>query len=117
MPAASPDQEFADYVVELIRTSGPVRAQRMFGGHGLFREGLMFGLIADGVLYLKADRVTDGEFKRKGLPAFSYLKQGKRFTLSYYQIPDEALDSGGVMRRWADEAYAVALRAAAKQRM
>jgi DNA transformation protein len=56
MPINSEEQEFVSYVVDMMQTIGPVYSKRMFGGHGIFLEGLMFALIADSVLYLKADK-------------------------------------------------------------
>jgi DNA transformation protein len=58
MSVANEEREFVIYVVELMQSLGPVNAKSMFGGHGIFLEGLMFGLVADSVLYLKADEDT-----------------------------------------------------------
>jgi len=112
MPASSHDKELACYVVDLMQSIGPVYAKSMFGGHGIFLDGLMFGLIADSVLYLKADTETVNEFIDRDLKAFTYNKKGKQLQMHYYQAPDEALEDGEVMSFWANNAYAVALRAA-----
>ncbi len=111
MAASNEETEFVAYVVELMQSLGPVIARRMFGGYGLFLEGLMFGLVADAILYLKADRETEGSFSAKGLEAFSYMRAGKACRLGYFRAPEEALE----MRSWASQAYAVARRAASKQ--
>ena len=116
MPASGEEKEFAAYVVELMQSIGPVRARRMFGGHGIFLDGLMFGLIADSVLYLKADKETEIEFKARGLEAFTYNKKGKEYKMSYYQAPEEALEDGEEMNSWATRAYGAALRAASRKR-
>lgn len=111
--AVSPDaQLFADYVVELTQGIGPVRGKRMFGGVGLFLEDLMFGLIAGNTLYLKADDENRPDFIARDLQPFTYQKQGKDFSLSYYQAPEEALEELEVMTQWASAAYGAALRAA-----
>lgn len=47
--------EFAENLKEVFVLFGPVQLRRMFGGHGVFHEGLMFALVADDVLYQKAD--------------------------------------------------------------
>lgn len=65
MPATNGEREFVPYVVELMQSIGPVRAKRMFGGHGILLEELMFGLVAGNILYLKADKETETEFKEK----------------------------------------------------
>jgi len=110
------DSEFADYVVEITQSIGPVYAKRMFGGHGIFLEGLMFGLIADKTLYLKADEKSESEFTNLGLEAFSYNKNDKEMKLSYFQAPEEALEDLDEMNIWANKAYSAALRAALKKK-
>jgi DNA transformation protein len=95
---------------------GPVRAKRMFGGHGIFIDDLMFGLVADNTLYLKADKESTQEFTARGLEAFTYDKKGKAVNLSYYQAPEEALEDSEEMNRWGNKAYAAALRSAARKR-
>ena len=116
MPVSNEEQAFISYVVDLMQSIGPVRAKRMFGGHGIFLEGLMFGLVADSVLYLKADKETEAAFRARGLEAFTYNKKGKEYQMSYYQAPEEALEDGEAMNAWAKTAYGAALRAASKKR-
>ncbi|HHJ19832.1 MAG TPA: TfoX family protein [Gammaproteobacteria bacterium] len=114
MPISSDEKEFVNYVVDLMQLMGPVTARRMFGGHGLFLEGLMFALIADSTLYLKVDDLIGGDFEDRGLEPFSYEKKGKTFKMSYYQAPEEALEEGEEMHQWANLSYGAALRAASK---
>ena len=116
MPSSPEEKEFTSYVVELMQSIGPVSSRAMFGGYGIFLEGLMFGLVAESVLYLKADKESENEFKVKGLEQFTYNKKGKEFKMSYYHAPDEALEDGEEMKSWAAKAYGAALRAAAMKR-
>lgn len=116
MPASSEEKEFTSYVAELMQSIGPVYAKGMFGGHGIYLEGLMFGLVADSVLYLKADKETENEFKARGLEAFTYNKKGKEYKMSYFQAPEEALEDDEEMNAWANKAYGTALMAATKKR-
>jgi len=115
MSISNEESEFVSYTVDLMQSIGPVQAKRMFGGHGIFLDGLMFALIADGILYLKADKESENEFKQQDLEAFSYNKQGKVMKMSYYQAPEDALEDSEVMRDWANMAYAAAIRASAKK--
>ena len=112
MTVSKAEKEFVNYMVELMQTIGPVSAKGMFGGHGIFLDGLMFGLVADNILYLKADKETESEFKAKGLEAFTYNKKGKEYKMPYYQAPEEALEDVDDMNFWANKAYAAALKAA-----
>lgn len=50
--------DFIPFVQELLEGWGPVSARRMFGSHGLYHEGLMFAIVMDQRLYLKADEVN-----------------------------------------------------------
>ncbi len=103
---------FVEHVLELLAGLGPVSARRMFGGHGIFLDGRMFALIADGTLYLKTDDASRGEFERLGLAPFTYARRGKPFAMSYHQAPEEALESAEAMREWAELAVQAARRAA-----
>jgi DNA transformation protein and related proteins len=53
----------ADHLEELFAPVGGVSIKRMFGGLGIFKGGLMFALVADDVLYFKADETTTPAFK------------------------------------------------------
>ncbi|MBT4837730.1 MAG: TfoX/Sxy family protein [Methylococcales bacterium] len=110
MPVSKVEREFVDHLVELMQSIGPVYSKSMFGGHGIFLDGLMFGLVASGTLYLKVDKETELEFKAKGLEAFTYQKNGKAFSMSYYQAPEETLEESEEMNIWANKAYGSALK-------
>lgn len=111
--ANAKDTEFATYEVELFEPIGPVRVRRMFGGYGMFLDGLMIGLIAADVLYLKTSEETAGVFEAGGLEPFVYFRQGKEISMSYHRAPDEALEDVEVMEWWA--AMAIEAAAAAKK--
>jgi DNA transformation protein len=116
MPVSENEKAFVSYVLDLMQSIGPVTARAMFGGHGIFLDGIMFGLVADSVLYLKADMDTDNEYLKRGLEAFTYNKRGKVYKMSYFQAPEEALEDVDVMSHWANMAYGAALKAASKKR-
>ena len=111
MPVSTEEKEFVSYIVDLMQIIGPVRALPMFGGFGIFLDNLMFGLVADSVLYLKVDPITRPAFEAKNLGAFTYVKNNKPYSMSYYQAPEEALESSEDMALWARQAYDVALKA------
>ena len=83
----------------------------MFGGHGVFHEGLMFALVADDVLYLKADDASVDAFHRLGLGPFVDDKAGELMAMSYYLAPESILDDPEEARAWAALAFEAALRA------
>ena len=115
MPASREQREYVSHIVDLLQSIGPVESRAMFGGFGVFLEGLMFGLVADNELYLKVDAENQQDFEALGLQAFSFQKNGKEFKMSYFQAPEEAMEDGEMLAVWASNAYAAAMRAAAKK--
>ena len=106
------ESEFVHFVVEHLQSLGPVVAKRMFGGHGLFLHDVMFALIAWDTLYLKVDEVNRPAYDERGLGPFSYVgQQGRTATMSYHEAPPEIMDDKEVLRSWASQAHAAALRA------
>lgn len=102
--------DFIPFVQELLEGWGPVSARRMFGSHGLYHEGLMFAIVIDQRLYLKADEVNRPEFEALGLTPFTYAMKGKNVALSYWATPDEMFDAPGDAQQWAKSAWEAALR-------
>ena len=109
-------REYLDYLLESLAPLGPVVAKRMFGGAGLFRDGLMFVIVIDDQLWLKADDINRAEFTALDLPPFTYQRQGKVTAMNFYRAPDEALDAPHALLPWARSAFAAALRGAAAKR-
>jgi len=104
-------ESYQAFVVEQMNRVVPdVRAKHMFGGVGLYSADLFFALIADDIVYLKADQATQPDFDARGLPPFRPFGE-KGTSMRYFQIPEEALENSDVLREWVDKAVAVARRA------
>ena len=109
----STSAEFLDFVAEQMTGFGPVNVRRMFGGAGVFRDGVMFALIANEVLYFKADETTVADFAAEGLSPFTYqTRRNPRAVMSYWRAPERCLDDPDEMTEWCHKALAVALRSA-----
>ena len=108
---AGRDSEFVSYVVESLQPLGPVVARRMFGGHGIYLDGVMFALIASDQLYLKVDGGNRAAYEAAGLQPFTYSGKGKPIEMSYREAPGEGFDDPEVLCAWAREALAAARRA------
>ena len=115
MPITNEEKEFVAYVVDLMQPIGPVYSKRMFGGFGIFLDGMMFGLIMINTLYLKVDEENLKEFDELGLSPFTYNRKGQEMKLSYYQAPEEAMESMEIMRAWGNRSFGAALRTAARK--
>jgi DNA transformation protein len=102
--------EFAGLVEELLQAVGPVEVRAMFGGHGVFLDGVMFGLIADDELYLKVDDANRVLFADAGLEAFVYRSAGRLVTMGYHRAPD-VLEDWERLEPWVVSAIDASRRA------
>ncbi|MFG1185447.1 TfoX/Sxy family protein [Xanthobacter aminoxidans] len=94
-----------DAIADLFAAFGPVAVRRMFGGAGLYADGLMFALWAGEAFYLKADAALAEDLKGRGSVPFSYEAKGVVRTMGgYWSVPEAALDD-------ADDLAALARRA------
>ena len=89
---------------------GAFAARPMFGGHGLYLDGLMFGLIAYDRLYLKTDAASRPDFEAAKSKPFSYEARGRPTVItSYWLCPTPALKDGSLCD-WVEKARAAARR-------
>jgi DNA transformation protein len=104
-----------DYIGELFSSFGPVTVRRMFGGAGVFADGLMIALVSNGDIFLKADDETSPAFEHEGMKPFTYGARRSRVTMSYWRMPDRLLDDQDELAKWAKAALGAARRSAAKK--
>jgi DNA transformation protein and related proteins len=111
----STDQNLVATVLELLSGIGVLRQRKMFGGVYIYCDGLFFATVHDKTLYFKANADTVGEFIARGLPIFSYPKQGGIATLQYYQAPPEVFTGSVAMKLWAEKALLAARQDAVRK--
>lgn len=110
------DPTFVAYAIEILSLLGPVQARAMFGGHGLYAEGVMFGLLDDGELFLKTDAETRATFVEAGCRQWVYVNKKVRMEeTSYFRPPDDAHEDREAMLPWGRLALTAALRARASK--
>jgi DNA transformation protein and related proteins len=115
MPSAA-SNAFKNNVVSHLNQVAPVTSRAMFGGYGLYLDGVMFGLIADETLYFKVDDSNRENYQAAGMGPFTYSRQGKEAVMSYYQVPPQVYEDPGTLYEWVEKASAVARRARRKTR-
>jgi DNA transformation protein and related proteins len=104
-----------EFIRELFAPFGAVTVKRMFGGAGIWSEGLMFGLVFDGAIFLKVDEASIPDFEREGSKPFVYTRaksKGRvgRASLSYWRLPERLYDDPEELAVWAGRAFAIAQR-------
>jgi DNA transformation protein and related proteins len=106
--------EFTRFIRDQLSPLGDVTTRRMFGMVGVFCEGVMFGVIADNMLYFRVDDHNRVAFKdAKSFAPLSYVKQGRSIDLAFWRAPDRVFDDQGEFVDWARAALAAAHRVAA----
>lgn len=109
MPSHTDD--YLEYCLELLAPCGDISFRRMFGGYGLYNDGLIFAIIADDTLFFKVDDETRPQYEAYDAEPFTYEKQGKEYALGYYEVPVDVLESPSLLAAFVDTACAVSLRA------
>jgi DNA transformation protein len=102
-------EEYLGYILDQLAGFGDVVSRRMFGGAGLYRDGMMFALIAGDVLYLKVDDSNRADYEATGRGPFQPYRDRKT-VLPYYEVPVDVVENRDELAAWAEKAYAVALR-------
>jgi DNA transformation protein len=93
--------EAAERLVDALGSLGDVTSKKMFGGYGIFGDGVMFALVdSSGVPHLRADESTTTQFGDAG--------STKHSRMPYWSIPDAVLTDDESLTTWATEAFEVA---------
>ncbi len=109
----APGSDFCTHALDLLAPLGPVTARKMFGGYGIFLDGVMFALIASDTLYIKADSATLDAFAAAGSQPFTYRGKNKPVEMSYWQAPIDAMEDPETLLPWARRGIEAARRGAA----
>jgi DNA transformation protein len=103
----------ADSIADLFAGLGPVSIRRMFGGKGIYHQGVIIAIELRDELMLKADAVSAPDFLAAGCTQWTYTgsRHGKSVAMPYWSVPESALDDPDEMAAWARRAYEAGLRA------
>lgn len=101
---------YREYVLEQLGRVAPVSGRSMFGGVGIYSDGLFFALMDDGAVYLKVDDTNRAMFVDAGMSQFDPFGDGQQ-VMKYYELPADLLESPDLLRPWMDAALDVARRA------
>lgn len=97
-----PEDGFLEYVLDQLQAFGLVLPRAMFGGYGLYREGVFFGIVAGGRLYFKTDELARGRYLERGSEPFQ--PNPRQTLVTYYEVPPDVLEDAGRLADWAEDA-------------
>jgi DNA transformation protein len=100
---------YREFVLEQLGRVMPVTGKSMFGGVGIYAQGLFFALIAEDRLYLKVDDMTRPDFEQLGMEPFRPF--GEDSAMGYYEVPADVLEDSVRLAVWMQKAIDVAAAA------
>ncbi len=111
------DKEFITWLEDIFSAVPDTSIRKMFGGVGLFRHGLMYGLaLSDGRIALKADDQTTQTFIDENCEEWTHArKDGKITRMGYWYMPERLTDEPDELLEWSMKAFDVAVRADQKK--
>lgn len=112
-----PKSEYCQYILDILAPVGGITAKAMFGGYGLYKDGIIFGIMADEMLYFKVDDRNRPRYEACGSEPFSYqTKDEKKVVMSYWQVPLDILEDAEQLAEWVVASVAVSKLAGAKKK-
>ncbi len=101
-------EELLNYITDQLSAFGQVDVKKMFGGIGLFHQGLMFGKIGGDTFRLKVDEHNKKDFEDRGMKP--YFSEKKKKGMPYWEVPVEVLEDKKELAKWAKKSYEAAVR-------
>jgi len=106
---------YREFVLEQLGRVVPVTSRSMFGGVGIYSEGIFFAVMDDDLLYLKTDDTNRPDFERAGMPPFRPFGEDSQ-PLPYHELPGELLEDAEALTPWVAKALEVARRKKSQSR-
>lgn len=107
---------FVDGLVAALTPLGPVHARAMFGGWGVYLDGLCFGLVAGETLFLKVNDKNRPDYERVLMGPFKPWADKPVVLASYYEVPAKVARAPATLRAWSTKAIDAARGAKAATR-
>jgi DNA transformation protein len=102
-------ESYRAFVLEQLGRVTPVTAKSMFGGVGIYAQGVFFALIAGDRLFFKVDDATRPDFERAGMEPFRPF--GEEKAMGYYAVPTDVVEDAVQLLSWMGKAIDVAAKA------
>ncbi len=108
---------YVAHLKDLLTPLGRIVVKRMFGGAGIYCDGVFFAIIDTETLYFKTDEESRAAYESENMSPFTFMtKDGPSRLPNYYRVPERLLDEPDDMRDWAQRAIAVAKKDAAAKK-
>jgi len=109
---------FHDYVMDevLAQISG-ITSRAMFGGYGIYKDGVVFAIIADDQLYFKVNETNKANYEHRDSEPFMYtMPNGKKMAMAYWLLPEEIMEDKRELERWVETSVAISKQTKGKKK-
>lgn len=80
----------------------------MFGGYGIYKDGIIFAIIAYDQLYFKVDDTNKADYEAHDSGPFVYDQGGhKQTTMSYWLVPEEIMENHEKVAEWMEKSVEI----------
>lgn len=108
--------QFLAYVLEQLAALPALRSNRMFGGVGLYSDGLFFGLIDDDTVFFKTGESNIAPYRQRNMPRFMPFPDRPEAVMGYHQVPADVIEDAETLVEWARQSVAVAVASRARKK-
>jgi DNA transformation protein len=103
--------EFCEHLMDRLAPLGAPSYKFMFGGYGIYLDGLMMGIVSDDALWLRADEGNRPDYEARGIKPFQPMsKNGPMGIMPYYPVPDDVFEDQDALQEWAGKSREAAVR-------
>jgi DNA transformation protein and related proteins len=98
---------YREETLALLGQVAPVTDRSMFGGVGIYSDGLFFALMDNDRLYFKVDDSNRGDYEAAGKGPFMPFGD-ESHVMQYYEVPADVMEDTNELSVWVDRSVAVA---------
>jgi DNA transformation protein len=111
------DEGLYAWVEEALEPRGRLTMRKMMGGATLYLDGIIFGIMVDGELWLKSDAEADPVWDAASRERFTVtFKDGTVDSMNYRRAPSDVYDDAEEMQRWVSVSVEAGRRRVVKKR-
>jgi DNA transformation protein len=111
------DSSFKDFIAEKLGFIEGITFKSMFGGYGIYKDGIVFAIIADDQLFFKVNDELKKQYESMGSSPFTYENnKGKKISMSYWELPADVLENDEELEKWVDQSVNVSVSLKSKRK-
>lgn len=97
--------------IHVLSPFGDISYRPMFGGYGIYKEGIIIALLGEGQIYVKSIPESEPYYQSFGSVPFVYEGKLRPVKMSYWLLPSSVLANESLLSEWVNTAHQAALTA------